>query len=237
MTPKFLFRFSLSAILLLAFTSFLSADIIYVASPYGGIPDFSALGSQFTFPATGQLIMEKCPGDNGPITCYASFGSISVSGSSSVGEYGYSIPLTNGTGIGPNDPFLDRGLMVSVANLPFSPYEVDGLWGDSRENYLGFKVISSDGYHYGWADLEIDGFAPDPYTPDGTFYVKIWDYAYESCPDQSIIAGQTSGGASCGDPADPPDPTPAPGTAISLLIGLAGLTMYGFETSSINWNR
>lgn len=228
MTPKALRSFILYVVLLLAFTSLLPADVLYTQAPYGGLSNLSVLGAQFTFPSYGQLVLAMCPdptGD-GPIPCSASSGSLWVSGVSSVGWYGYSADLYAGDAVGPSDPFLNSGLMLSVVDLPFAPYQVDGDWYHPGFNYLGFRVSSNDGYHYGWADLQIDGFIPEPYSPAGHFYVTIWDYAYESCPGQSIAAGQTSGGASCSDPSDPPDPTPEPATAIPLLVGLAGLAAY-----------
>ncbi|MBK9732800.1 MAG: T9SS type A sorting domain-containing protein [Chitinophagaceae bacterium] len=59
-----------------------------------------------------------------------------------------------------------------------------GKWSNPSDHYLGLKMVSSGNTYYGWARLSVfvTGFSAS---------VTIKDYAFNSNPDSSILAGQT----------------------------------------------
>lgn len=60
-----------------------------------------------------------------------------------------------------------------------------GLWDSLSDYYLGLRLLQSGQTYYGWVRLRVDVTS---------FYasVIIRDYAYNSIPDQPILAGQTT---------------------------------------------
>ncbi len=59
-----------------------------------------------------------------------------------------------------------------------------GLWDSLSDYYLGLRLLQSGQTHYGWVRLRVD--VPSTYA---SLIVK--DYAYNSIPNQPILAGQT----------------------------------------------
>jgi len=59
-----------------------------------------------------------------------------------------------------------------------------GNWTDSTDHYLGLKIIKGSNTYYGWVRLSVSVTA-------GQSSVTIKDYAYNSTPNQQILAGQT----------------------------------------------
>ncbi len=70
---------------------------------------------------------------------------------------------------------------------------IHGYWLNVSDKYIGFKFIKANNTYYGWARLSSSySRAPLPYhnlIVDGQLILK--DYAYNSIPDQPILAGQT----------------------------------------------
>ncbi len=64
-----------------------------------------------------------------------------------------------------------------------------GPWIGATDLYLGLKLIINSNTHYGWARFSF-------YSPANSYTFK--DYAYNSIPNQQILAGQ-----GCGSPAYP----------------------------------
>lgn len=60
-------------------------------------------------------------------------------------------------------------------------------WEDGQEHYLGVRLKFKGAIHYGWLRMRIGG----------SHSVEIMDYAYNSIPNQPIIAGQS---LPCSDP-------------------------------------
>ena len=58
----------------------------------------------------------------------------------------------------------------------------NGQWINTADGYLGLKLISGSNIYYGWVRLNANGFVT-------SFTIK--DYAYNSIPNQTILAGQT----------------------------------------------
>jgi hypothetical protein len=60
-----------------------------------------------------------------------------------------------------------------------------GLWDSLADYYLGLRLLQSGQTHYGWVRLRVDVTS---------FYASliVKDYAYNSIPNQPILAGQTT---------------------------------------------
>jgi Secretion system C-terminal sorting domain len=59
-----------------------------------------------------------------------------------------------------------------------------GNWLAGTDKYLGLKIVSGNQINYGWVQLNISS------TPTASSFT-IKDYAYNSTPNQPILAGQT----------------------------------------------
>ena len=125
--------------------------------------------------------------------------------------------LAGGANIGPAGNFQPAGILARFS-FTFSssttfPIGI-GSWQANRvalgQGYLGLKFLIGANSHYGWANITLN--------PD--LSVTLNSFAYESCADQSIGAGQTTGGATC-DSA-----VPEPHSAALLTMGAAGLLAY-----------
>ncbi len=57
-----------------------------------------------------------------------------------------------------------------------------GIWSNVADKYLALKIQVSGSIYYGWARLDVDSSG---------FPITIKDYAFNSIPDQTILAGQT----------------------------------------------
>lgn len=76
-------------------------------------------------------------------------------------------------------------LMARQANSQFC--RPGGQWRNAVDGYLGLKLISGGNTYYGWARLNTSGAS--------SFTIK--DYAYNTIPDQPILAGQISTTKTC----------------------------------------
>jgi hypothetical protein len=63
-----------------------------------------------------------------------------------------------------------------------NPVQWRGNWTTSTDHYVGLKILQGSDSYYGWARLGVTN------TPV-SFTIK--DYAYNSSPNQQILAGQT----------------------------------------------
>ena len=63
-----------------------------------------------------------------------------------------------------------------------------GVWSYSIDRYLGLKLIVGGNTYYGWARMQIDVVTGIP-------SCTIKDYAYNSIPNQPILAGDTGTGS------------------------------------------
>ena len=111
-------------------------------------------------------------------------------------------PLAAGAVIGPSQHFV-RGTSASrnwfVISGSARSYDTRGGPWLNKADFLGFRFTSDGQLHYGWADFSLSPFG-------GSF----GPYAYDTVPNQSILAGQTSS-------------TPEPGTLGLLALGSLGL--------------
>lgn len=166
-----------------------------------------------------QLRNSANSGVTGDVSVYASAFADIASGVLVLGN------LDAGTEIGPAIPTL-----VGEAADPFTPsfvndaasydpelnyyYNADGSnqapdeFSNGASGFVGFSIQLDTGLHYGW--LQLAGVTANP---DGNdVFATIVDFAYESTPDVSILAGATSDTI-----------IPEPGSLALLAAGAAGL--------------
>ncbi|HEV2418675.1 MAG TPA: PEP-CTERM sorting domain-containing protein [Terriglobia bacterium] len=126
--------------------------------------------------------------------------------------------------------WFDGGLIV---NFQDTPSTARGWFQDP----LGFAATSPGENHYtsgsfvDHGQTYYDWFEFGYSFGDGDYPPRMSDvpnivigYAYDACPDAPITIGATSGGATCSDPLDPPDP-PAPEPGTLFLFGTGILAM------------
>jgi hypothetical protein len=63
-----------------------------------------------------------------------------------------------------------------------------GNWQSVNDRYLGIQFQSGGEVHYGWVRITV-------INEFNVYDLNITGYAYETVANQSIVAGQTSGGA------------------------------------------
>jgi hypothetical protein len=103
-------------------------------------------------------------------------------------QAGTAAAVAAGKEIGPQQKFGANGYLVhQVYNISSKSKDLSsGSWRSVEFAYVGLKVMIEGQVHYGWARIKF----PYPYGYD---YPSIYGYAYESIPNQPIIAGQTGG--------------------------------------------
>lgn len=88
--------------------------------------------------------------------------------------------LRFGVPIGPKGHFSGFGLMTKngvVSGVPFT----SGKWNNVQTRYLGLKFSIDGATHYGWARVTV------------STAITLTGYAYETIPNQRILAGEISG--------------------------------------------
>ncbi len=93
------------------------------------------------------------------------------------------LPRSAGVRIGPKGAFVGYGTMAfqdSVSGVSF----YDGPWKDAHNRYLGLKFSVNGETHYGWARLTV--------TAKHGITATLTGYAYETVPNKTIMAGETS---------------------------------------------
>ncbi len=124
-----------------------------------------------------------------------------ASGSNAIMTSGSSLPLAldSATAIAPDSLWATTSQVLlegaisatghCITSLPF----VRGYWLNISDKYVGLKFIKGNNTYYGWARLSSSySLAPAPHRNllvGGQLTLK--DYAYNSAPNQPILAGQT----------------------------------------------
>ncbi len=73
-----------------------------------------------------------------------------------------------------------------------STFPAGGHWLNVSDKYLGLKFIKNNNTYYGWARLTSSSkFATSPAPHLVMVQLILKDYAYNSIPNQTILAGQT----------------------------------------------
>lgn len=103
-------------------------------------------------------------------------------------QAGTAAAIAAGRKIGSQQKFGANGYLVhKLYNMNSRSRQVSsGSWRNVEFAYVGLKFLIDGQVHYGWARIKF----PYPY---GYYFPSIYGYAYESIPNQPIIAGQTSG--------------------------------------------
>ncbi len=101
----------------------------------------------------------------------------------------YAAALTKGEVIGGSGNFAVRNFMagshIEFGSAPYG-HQSFGPWSNVRNRYLGIMFNLNGEKHYGWIRLDvIDKKSP--------LRALVTGYAYETIPNKSIQAGQTSG--------------------------------------------
>jgi hypothetical protein len=103
------------------------------------------------------------------------------------GQRGPTAPaMAKGDQIGPSQRFGNRDLYLYIDWFG-SANQKSGSWNRVEYAYVGLKFMIGGQVHYGWARVKF------PFSGRGTRLGSISGYAYESTPNQPIVAGQTTG--------------------------------------------
>ena len=95
-----------------------------------------------------------------------------------------------------------------------------GNWQNVKNHYLGLKFKINGQVHFGWARLTVKSFQ-DPNNYVARINVTLSGYAYESNPNQSIVAGN-EGGSSSSEAV----PSTVKQTLGTLALGAQGATIW-----------
>lgn len=130
------------------------------------------------------------------------------------------LPLNTPIDVGLN--FGQFGLIVgnfySITSGGSTAANSSGVWVEDVQSFAGVRFNIGGNTHYGWIRLSWnDTHGIDTsMTPDGFVdQVTIYDWAYESTPDTTILAGAT--------PPPTPPTVPEPGSLALLATGAAGI--------------
>ncbi|HEY1658657.1 MAG TPA: hypothetical protein VGG14_09955 [Candidatus Sulfotelmatobacter sp.] len=139
----------------------------------------------------------------------------------------YAEPLVEGAVIGTSARFKGgRRLMARSNYVGYCCHRyLFGPWNNVQNRYLGVSFKAGTETHYGWIRMSVS----DPKWP---MKVLITGYAYETVPNQSLRAGQTSDDADAAPPqAKSAQPTIAPPASLGVLAaGFDGLQVWRPET-------
>lgn len=149
-------------------------------------------------------------------------------GSSQNGVIGVALwanALKAGQAIGPRQQFgYAHFKMANAFNDSNSFFFINGPFANTTNRYLGLLFRVNGETHYGWARFSVVKAGFNGSIP--VVVATLTGYAYETVPNQAIIAGQTKGPSA--DLASPPDALQA-SHAVSLgllALGAPGLDIW-----------
>jgi len=119
------------------------------------------------------------------------------------GTFKSALALPFGAEIGPSGRFSRSGTMAFAYHA-----SIAGAWGHAENRYLGLEFVLSGEEHFGWAQ-----FSVGQEDHGGMLFgiqAVLEGYAYDTVPNQAVLAGQTSS-------------TPEPATLGLLAMGSLGL--------------
>ena len=110
-----------------------------------------------------------------------------------VSNRAYASALFAGARVGPKGQFLPaQGLMAATSFLGGARRQAQstcsGPWANVSNRYLGLKFVITGKVHFGWARLNVSCS-----TKNRVVTALLTGYAYETVPDQPIIAGREKG--------------------------------------------
>ncbi len=140
------------------------------------------------------------------------------------GSHSFASALPAGVLIGSTGKFSPNNKVMASGGYDAGTTTVGfcaGPWKNQKNRYLGLKFMISGEVHFGWARLS------ETCGKNGENNALLTGYAYETVPNQGIIAGRTKGKADDGEigsVAPPPlsSPAPAPATLGLLAKGAPG---------------
>ena len=98
--------------------------------------------------------------------------------------------ITDNTIIGSNSVWGNNNLLSSrVWGGPQCSFNIGGLWGYYSTGKIGLKLNVSGQIFYGWVSIFVH-IVDNNSSPSAS--ITIYSYAYNSIPNQSILAGETS---------------------------------------------
>jgi hypothetical protein len=99
-------------------------------------------------------------------------------------HYSFAIPLKTKGVIGPNQKFLSGKSLRMARTSKSSEFTYSGgPFFNANRKFLGLRFTIKGKVHYGWARLSV--------TSSGHgMTIKLLDYAYNSVPNQRILAGE-----------------------------------------------
>jgi hypothetical protein len=116
------------------------------------------------------------------------------------------------------NPLMAKGATYNCCPTHTGPWDPYGPPGPSS-GFLGVKFIIDGQNHYGWAQVSIIG-DPQGYPYPTGFRGVVKGYAYNTVPNQLILAGQTSDADSIGE-------LPPPTATLGLLaLGAPALDIW-----------
>jgi hypothetical protein len=100
------------------------------------------------------------------------------------GILGHGDPLPAGVRIGPKGAFVGYASMAVNVTISGESF-YNGPWKQATNRYLGLKFSVNGETHFGWARLTV--------TAKSGIVATLTGYAYETVPNKTIMAGETSG--------------------------------------------
>ncbi len=180
------------------------------------IADFSISNHSFcTTDVCGRSLFARPRGNN------------KVVGAKGIGGPFYAFALKLGSRIGPKQPF--SGMLMAASG---TEYATVGPWLNVENRYLGLKFFIKGQVHYGWARLNVKAAGMK-------ITAILTGYAYETIPNQPIVAGKTKGPEAVGtverpNPAALTESAPEPPTLGLLALGAPALSVWRRENSAGN---
>ncbi len=142
----------------------------------------------------------------------------------------WAVALPAGAAIGPGANFDSRTFAFMAKGWfmgSSKPYVWNcyGPWEKARDRFLGLKFMINGEVHYGWARLNEKCYRGYWQT------AKLIAYAYETVPDQGLLAGQTKDdlegdNLTVPDEATPTNTAPMPATLGALAKGAQALSAW-----------
>jgi hypothetical protein len=141
-------------------------------------------------------------------------------GAAVVGRNGEAAALAAGRFIGPGDPFLNvqnfAAQLATAFNDSNSFFFVYGQFANTTDRFLGLRFEISGQTHYGWAEFSFVRAGFDGSIP--YIAADLLRYAYDTVPNQGLLAGQSAASLDTS-----PTATPEPATLGLLALGSLGL--------------
>lgn len=138
--------------------------------------------------------------------------------------------LPPGFQIGPSKHVKFRPEIMAEQFRIFGTYYYFGSWLNVSNRYLGIQLKINGDLHFGWVRLTVQS------NLKRRLMATVTGYAYETVPNQPIIAGDTGGISGGTEPTPKSALQPEEGTATlgALSLGAGGLAIWRRSESSVS---